>query len=75
MLSPHTAGQVKYWMFQCLIPLDIVWMTGDRRIVEISANTPPCPPASSSAPYAALQFALVLELAGECGSTFEIGIP
>jgi len=31
-----------FWMFRTLIPLDIVWMDRDRRIVFISANTPPC---------------------------------
>jgi len=33
-----------FWMFQTLIPLDIIWMDAERRIVFISANTPPCPP-------------------------------
>ncbi len=31
-----------FWMYQCLIPLDIVWLDGNRRIVEIEANVPPC---------------------------------
>ena len=29
-------------MFQCIVPLDIIWMDRNRRIVEISADTPPC---------------------------------
>jgi uncharacterized membrane protein (UPF0127 family) len=29
-------------MYQVRIPLDIIWMDHDRRIVEISANTPAC---------------------------------
>ena len=32
-----------FWMYNTLIPLDIIWMNADRRIVFISANTPPCP--------------------------------
>src|SRR5271157_4220775 len=36
-----------YWMYQTKIPLDIVWMDRDRRIVEISAATPPCPSKSA----------------------------
>jgi uncharacterized membrane protein (UPF0127 family) len=36
-----------YWMYQCRIPLDIIWMDHDRKIVEISANTPPCPSKSA----------------------------
>lgn len=44
MLFVHPAdGNYAYWMYQCRIPLDIIWMDHDRHIVEISANTPPCP--------------------------------
>ena len=39
-------GQHPFWMYQTLIPLDIVWMDSDRRIVFVSGNTPPCPPES-----------------------------
>jgi uncharacterized membrane protein (UPF0127 family) len=31
-----------YYMFNVKIPLDIVWMDHDRRIVEIARNVPPC---------------------------------
>lgn len=31
-----------FWMFQTLIPLDIIWMNPQGVIVEISADTPPC---------------------------------
>ena len=48
MLFVHSAdGNHTYWMYQCRIPLDIIWMNHDRRIVEISANTPPCPSKSA----------------------------
>jgi uncharacterized protein len=36
-----------YWMYQTKIPLDLIWMDHDRRIVEMSLDTPPC--RSSSA--------------------------
>jgi uncharacterized membrane protein (UPF0127 family) len=60
-------GPYKYWMYQVRIPLDIIWLDQSRRIVEISANTPPC--ASESAAqcpsYGGNRPALfVLELAG-----------
>jgi uncharacterized membrane protein (UPF0127 family) len=48
MLFVHRAdGNYPYWMYQCRISLDIIWMNRDRRIVEISAQTPPCPSTSA----------------------------
>ena len=35
-------GKYAYWMYQVEIPLDIIWMDGNNRIVELSPNTPPC---------------------------------
>ncbi len=42
-----TPGQYSFWMYQVKIPLDIVWMDQNRRVTEISANTPPCPSKSA----------------------------
>jgi len=39
-----------YWMYHCKIGLDIVWMDGDHRIVEMSPDTPPCLGKSSTCP-------------------------
>ncbi len=39
-----------YWMYQVKIPLDIVFIGPNRRIVEISANTPPCTTKASECP-------------------------
>ena len=48
MLFVHPAeANVPYWMYQVRIPLDIIWMDRNRRIVEISANTPACTSKSS----------------------------
>ena len=45
MLFVHDqVGQYPYWMYQCKISLDMIWMDRDHRIVEIAANVPPCPP-------------------------------
>jgi uncharacterized membrane protein (UPF0127 family) len=38
-----------YWMYQTKIPLDIIWMDHDRRIVEMSLDTPPCKSTSAKA--------------------------
>lgn len=35
-------GSYPYWMHNVKVPLDIIWISPDRRIAEISADTPPC---------------------------------
>ncbi len=40
----HAQGQYPYWMYNCKISLDMIWMDRERRIVEIAENVPPCPP-------------------------------
>ena len=37
-----------FWMYQCLIPLDIIWMDGAHRIVEIVRSAAPCSSADPS---------------------------
>ena len=68
MLFLHAQpGNYKYWMYQVKIPLDIIWMNAEHRIVEMSLNTPPCPSKSArECPnYGGNQTAqVVLELAG-----------
>ena len=31
-----------FWMKNCNFPIDIVWMDGDRKVIFVSAHTPPC---------------------------------
>jgi uncharacterized membrane protein (UPF0127 family) len=31
-----------FWMKNCNFPIDIVWMDGQRRVIFVSAHTPPC---------------------------------
>ena len=68
MLFSHGGeGNYPYWMYQVRVPLDILWLDGARRIVEISAQTPPCRegPASKCPQYGGHAKALfVVELAG-----------
>lgn len=50
MLFVHgTPGKYTYWMYQVRVPLDILWLDANRNIVEISADTPPCPAKDSNA--------------------------
>jgi hypothetical protein len=65
MLFVHDApGRYPYWMYHCFIGLDILWMDAGHRIVEMSADTPPCKgKASSCVSYGGHETALyVLEL-------------
>jgi uncharacterized protein len=43
-------GHYGYWMYDCKIALDIIWMDQSRRIVEMSPDTPPCKGKSSTCP-------------------------
>ena len=43
-------GQYPYWMYDCKIGLDIIWMDQGHRIVEMSPNTPPCKGKSTTCP-------------------------
>jgi len=76
MLFIHgSPGKYPYWMYQVRIPLDILWIGANRSVVEISANTPPCPSkkASECPNFGGHQeAAYVLELAGGAVSKYGI---
>ncbi|MEO7142744.1 MAG: DUF192 domain-containing protein [Bryobacteraceae bacterium] len=42
-------GKFPYRLYQVRVPLDILWMNSNRRIVEISADSKPCPLQSAKA--------------------------
>jgi hypothetical protein len=67
MLFVHQRqGLNPYWMGHCTFPLDMIWMDSNHKVVEISANTPPCPSGGSECPnyggHSPSQF--VLEVGG-----------
>ena len=73
----RTEEKVSYWMYQVRIPLDIIWMDRQKRIVEISANTPPCPSKSAREcpSYGGHENArYVLELAGGGAALYELKV-
>ena len=77
MLFIHQApGLYPYWMFQCKIPLDMLWMDSSHRIVEISADTPACTTEASQCPnYGGHQQAqFVLELGGGEARRLGLGV-
>src|SRR5207237_6429855 len=36
------SGDYPFWMKNTLIPLDMIWIDDQRRIVNVAANVPPC---------------------------------
>jgi uncharacterized membrane protein (UPF0127 family) len=65
MLFPFAdKGVHHFWMKNTMIPLDMVWMDAEGRVIFVSANTPPCraDPCPSYGPDAPA--ASVLEIAG-----------
>jgi uncharacterized membrane protein (UPF0127 family) len=36
------SGDYPFWMKNTLIPLDMIWIDDQRRIVHVAANVPPC---------------------------------
>src|SRR5579862_3524290 len=45
--SPAPHG---FWMYQTLIPLDIIWLDANHNIVEVVENAPPCKTQASKCP-------------------------
>ena len=52
MLFVHpVSGHYSYWMYQTYIPLDMIWMDENHKIVEIVESAPPCKTAASGTTY------------------------
>ena len=69
-------GNYPYYMYQVKIPLDIIWLDSNKRIVEISPDTPPCTTNASACPtYGGKETALaVLELAGGMARKYNLRV-
>ncbi len=66
-------GRYGFWMLNTLVPLDIIWLDSDRRIVFISENTPPCSPGTACPTYGSEVVAqFVLELAAGQAATHDL---
>jgi uncharacterized membrane protein (UPF0127 family) len=58
-------GRHPFWMKNCKVSLDIIWLDASRRVVEIAHDQQPCPvegPCSNVFPMRAASY--VLEVAG-----------
>ncbi len=49
-VAPNETSKLIFWMKNTYIPLDIIWLNHEKKIVYISANTPPCPSKTISCP-------------------------
>ena len=65
-------GLYSFWMKNTLLPLDVLWLDGGRRVVHIESNAPPCPadPCPSYSPSRPALY--VLELAAGGARLFDL---
>jgi uncharacterized membrane protein (UPF0127 family) len=69
----EAAQPLSFWMFNTLIPLDIIFADAERRITSISASVPPCRPPSRCPTYSSHGLAqFVLEV--NAGTVAKAGI-
>ncbi len=59
-------GVYNFWMKNCKIPLDIIWLDGNYRVVAIKPNNQPCP-TTGDCPSIIPTSALSEATAGETG--------
>ena len=75
MLFPFPdKGVHRFWMKNTMIPLDMIWMDPDGKVLFVSADTPPCraDPCPSYGPETPA--ASVLEIAGGKAAKEKIGV-
>jgi uncharacterized membrane protein (UPF0127 family) len=62
-----------FWMKDCLVPLDIVWLDEQLRVVGVAADQPPCPAAGPCPGIPTLHpVRYVLELAGGMAARYGV---
>jgi uncharacterized membrane protein (UPF0127 family) len=67
------ADRHPFWMKNCRVSLDIIWLDATFRVVDIAPNRPPCPEVGECPEVAPVEpAAYVLEVAG--GTTLREGL-
>jgi len=68
-------GLHPFWMKNTLVPLDIIWLGKDRRIVHVAADVPPCraDPCPTYGPDLPAAFVLELRAGGAAERGLKIG--
>jgi uncharacterized membrane protein (UPF0127 family) len=69
-------GQYSFWMYQNVIPLDMIWLDSNRNIVEMVDYAQPCKTQASKCPqYGGKQIsAFVLEIPGGMSKKFGLQV-
>jgi uncharacterized membrane protein (UPF0127 family) len=64
-----------FWMKNTLIPLDMLWLDSDRRVIHIAANVPPCraDPCPSYGPDTPARYVLELRAGGAAANVIKTG--
>ena len=67
-------GDYPFWMKNTKIPLDIIWIDKDKKVVFVGQNTPPCQsdPCNSIGPNKTAQY--VLEINANTSQRLGIGV-
>ena len=65
-------GRHRHWMYRCLIPPDIIWLSEEKRIVEITASAPPC--SSKPCPSYGIHEASMYVLENGAGEAARMGL-
>jgi uncharacterized protein len=76
MLFVHPkSDNYPYWMYHILIPLDIIWIGEDHKIVEMVLNAQPCKLTPDKCPQylSARPAHYVLELPGGTAKKYNLG--
>jgi len=77
MLLVHSkSDNYPVWMYHVMIPLDIIWIDADHRVVEMVLNAQPCKLTPDKCPQymSARPAHYVLELAGGTAKKYNLGI-
>ncbi|HMD50211.1 MAG TPA: DUF192 domain-containing protein [Bryobacteraceae bacterium] len=77
MLFVHPkSDNYPYWMYHIMIPLDIIWIDADHKIVEMVVNAQPCKLTPDKCPQylSARPAHYVLELPGGTAKKYNLGI-
>jgi uncharacterized membrane protein (UPF0127 family) len=59
-----TTARHAFWMKNCLIPLDLIWLDETKRVVAVLPDTPPCKSDPCPIYQVAVPARYVLEIAG-----------